>query len=253
MTGKDVVAGDLARTHPRQRSSSAVSRESRSNTASMRGGVGAVAAVGAVGVIRGPYESAIARHGGIRAGEHRAIGDADAAQHAVTHSALPARPHATIPSRREGAEPPVKRMPRMRQDVDFRRRRVGIGLTQVCTVVADRLACPVHLRARSPMSYAVVNPATGETIKTFPTISGEELEAAIAAADLAHRTWSKSTTVEERAALIRRVGELHVERRAGARRDHRARDGQAHRAGARRGRLRRRRSTSTTPTTPPTS
>ncbi len=63
------------------------------------------------------------------------------------------------------------------------------------------------------MSYAVVNPATGETIKTFPTISGEELEAAIAAADLAYRTWSKSTSVEERAALIRRVGELHVERR----------------------------------------
>lgn len=63
------------------------------------------------------------------------------------------------------------------------------------------------------MSYAVVNPATGETIKSYPTITEVELEAAIAAADEAHRTWSKSTTVEERAALIRRVGELHVERR----------------------------------------
>jgi succinate-semialdehyde dehydrogenase/glutarate-semialdehyde dehydrogenase len=62
-------------------------------------------------------------------------------------------------------------------------------------------------------NYAVVNPATGETVKTFPTITDAELEAAIAAADEAHRTWSKSTTVEERAALIRRVGELHVERR----------------------------------------
>ncbi|MRG59501.1 aldehyde dehydrogenase family protein [Agromyces sp. CFH 90414] len=63
------------------------------------------------------------------------------------------------------------------------------------------------------MSYAVVNPATGETIKTFPTITEAELGAAIAAADEAHRTWSKSTTVAERAALVRRVGELHVERR----------------------------------------
>ncbi|MGH6803964.1 MAG: NAD-dependent succinate-semialdehyde dehydrogenase [Methyloceanibacter sp.] len=63
------------------------------------------------------------------------------------------------------------------------------------------------------MSYAVVNPATGKTIKTFPTITDAELDAAIAAADEAHRTGSKSTTVAERAALVRRVGELHVERR----------------------------------------
>ncbi|MDP9249869.1 MAG: aldehyde dehydrogenase family protein, partial [Chloroflexota bacterium] len=63
------------------------------------------------------------------------------------------------------------------------------------------------------MSYAVTNPATGETFKTYDTITDAELEAAIAAADEAHRTWSKSTTVEERAALIRRVSELHTERR----------------------------------------
>ncbi len=49
----------------------------------------------------------------------------------------------------------------------------------------------------------------------------------------------ESTTVEERAALIRRVGELHLERRQELARDHRARDGQADRAGPRRGRLRR--------------
>lgn len=63
------------------------------------------------------------------------------------------------------------------------------------------------------MSYAVVNPATGETIKTYPTISDADLQGAIADAAEAYRSWSKSTTVEERAALIRRVGELHVERR----------------------------------------
>ena len=63
------------------------------------------------------------------------------------------------------------------------------------------------------MSYAVTNPATGETVKTFDTITDAGLEAAIASADNAYRTWSKTTTVEERAALVRRVGQLHVERR----------------------------------------
>jgi succinate-semialdehyde dehydrogenase / glutarate-semialdehyde dehydrogenase len=61
--------------------------------------------------------------------------------------------------------------------------------------------------------YAVTNPATGEQIKTFPTISDDELDAAIALADETHRTWLRSTTVEERAELVRRVGELHTERR----------------------------------------
>ena len=63
------------------------------------------------------------------------------------------------------------------------------------------------------MSYAVTNPATGETVKTFDTITDAGLETAIASAENAYRTWSKTTTVEERAALVRRVGELHVERR----------------------------------------
>ena len=63
------------------------------------------------------------------------------------------------------------------------------------------------------MSYAVVDPATGATIKTFPTITDDELDAALATADETHRSWARSTTVEERAALVRRVGELHTERR----------------------------------------
>jgi succinate-semialdehyde dehydrogenase/glutarate-semialdehyde dehydrogenase len=62
-------------------------------------------------------------------------------------------------------------------------------------------------------TYAVVNPATGETVKEYPTISDDELRAAIVRADEAHKTWSASTTVAERATLVRRVGELHVERR----------------------------------------
>ncbi len=61
--------------------------------------------------------------------------------------------------------------------------------------------------------YAVVNPATGEIVKEYPTISDADLKEAIARADGAHRGWASSTTVEERAALIRRVGELHGEQR----------------------------------------
>src|SRR5436309_9770607 len=61
--------------------------------------------------------------------------------------------------------------------------------------------------------YAVVNPATGETVKEYPAINDDELLAAIARADEAHRTWSASTNVADRAPLVRRVGELHVERR----------------------------------------
>jgi len=62
-------------------------------------------------------------------------------------------------------------------------------------------------------NYAVTNPATGEQIKSFPTITDDELDAAIALAEETHRTWLRATTVEERAKLVRRVGELHAERR----------------------------------------
>src|SRR6185436_10524059 len=60
--------------------------------------------------------------------------------------------------------------------------------------------------------YAVVNPATGETVKEYPEISDDELRAAIGRADEASRTWPSSSTVADRAALVRKVGELHKER-----------------------------------------
>ncbi|HXF30237.1 MAG TPA: NAD-dependent succinate-semialdehyde dehydrogenase [Solirubrobacterales bacterium] len=60
--------------------------------------------------------------------------------------------------------------------------------------------------------YAVVNPATGETIKEYPTITDDELRDAIGRADAAYKSWSHSSTVAERAALIRKVGDLHKER-----------------------------------------
>jgi succinate-semialdehyde dehydrogenase/glutarate-semialdehyde dehydrogenase len=62
-------------------------------------------------------------------------------------------------------------------------------------------------------TYAVVNPATGEKVKEYPEIGDAELREAIDRADEASRTWSRSSTVSERAALVRRAGELHGERR----------------------------------------
>ena len=61
--------------------------------------------------------------------------------------------------------------------------------------------------------YSVVNPATGETVKEYPQISGEDLSAALAAAEDAHRNWGLKTSTAERASLVKRVAELHSERR----------------------------------------
>ncbi|GAA4399149.1 aldehyde dehydrogenase family protein [Tsukamurella soli] len=61
--------------------------------------------------------------------------------------------------------------------------------------------------------YAVTDPATGEVVATYPTATDAEIEAAVAAAAKTSRTWPRASTVADRAALIRRVGELHTERR----------------------------------------
>jgi succinate-semialdehyde dehydrogenase/glutarate-semialdehyde dehydrogenase len=61
--------------------------------------------------------------------------------------------------------------------------------------------------------YAVVDPSTGELVKEYPTATDAQIEAAVAAAAKAHREWSRTSTVADRAALIRRVAELHVERK----------------------------------------
>lgn len=62
-------------------------------------------------------------------------------------------------------------------------------------------------------TYAVVNPATGQTIKEFPALSDAELEAKVALADELHRTWGRVTSASERGALLGRVAELYAERR----------------------------------------
>jgi succinate-semialdehyde dehydrogenase / glutarate-semialdehyde dehydrogenase len=61
--------------------------------------------------------------------------------------------------------------------------------------------------------YEVVNPATGETVREYPTITDDELRDAIGRADRTHDDWAASSSVEDRAAKVRRVGEIYTERR----------------------------------------
>ena len=61
--------------------------------------------------------------------------------------------------------------------------------------------------------YAVVDPATGSLIKEYPTIGDADLDSAVARAHAARGPWGSGTTVAERAAIIRRVGQLHEERK----------------------------------------
>jgi len=61
--------------------------------------------------------------------------------------------------------------------------------------------------------YKVVNPATGETLAEYPLTTDAELEQALSAAYAVGKGWAHSSSVAERAALLRRVAELHRERR----------------------------------------
>lgn len=61
--------------------------------------------------------------------------------------------------------------------------------------------------------YAVVDPKSGEVVREYPTATDEQIEQALASAAKAYREWSKTSTLADRVALIRRVAELHTERR----------------------------------------
>jgi succinate-semialdehyde dehydrogenase/glutarate-semialdehyde dehydrogenase len=61
--------------------------------------------------------------------------------------------------------------------------------------------------------YAVVNPATGSVIKEYPTIGDADLDNAVARAHAARGPWGRDTTVAERAEILRRVGQLHEQRK----------------------------------------
>ena len=61
--------------------------------------------------------------------------------------------------------------------------------------------------------YAIVNPTTGSLLREYPTISDADLRGAIGRCDAAHLPWARQTSRAERARIIGRAGELHVERR----------------------------------------
>ena len=62
--------------------------------------------------------------------------------------------------------------------------------------------------------YAVTNPATGERVAEYPTMTDAQVTAAVASAHEAYLTWARVTTPAERATLIRAVANLHRERKA---------------------------------------
>ena len=60
--------------------------------------------------------------------------------------------------------------------------------------------------------YAVVDPATGTRVKDYPTIGDAELDDALARVHEARIRWGLDTPLADRAAAIRRIGDLHLER-----------------------------------------
>ena len=61
--------------------------------------------------------------------------------------------------------------------------------------------------------YEVVDPRTGEHVKRYPTASDSDIRAAVDSVSSAHAAWSKRS-IADRAAIVRRIGELHEERAA---------------------------------------
>jgi len=58
-----------------------------------------------------------------------------------------------------------------------------------------------------PVQYQSVNPATGEVLKQFPTLTDRELEAKIATAQKCFETW-RNKTYAQRAVIVARAAEL---------------------------------------------
>jgi succinate-semialdehyde dehydrogenase/glutarate-semialdehyde dehydrogenase len=61
--------------------------------------------------------------------------------------------------------------------------------------------------------YAVTDPHTGERISDVATDSDEQVLGAVGAAQDAFTSWGRTSSVADRAKLVRRVSELHSERR----------------------------------------
>jgi succinate-semialdehyde dehydrogenase/glutarate-semialdehyde dehydrogenase len=61
-------------------------------------------------------------------------------------------------------------------------------------------------------TFAVINPATGETLAEYPDATAADIENALSSAQQAYQDWARKTTVAERAALAHRLAELFDER-----------------------------------------
>jgi succinate-semialdehyde dehydrogenase / glutarate-semialdehyde dehydrogenase len=61
--------------------------------------------------------------------------------------------------------------------------------------------------------YAVVDPATGDVVREYPTATDAQIEQALATAAAGYGDWSKKSTLAQRVGLIRKVAALHTERR----------------------------------------
>jgi succinate-semialdehyde dehydrogenase/glutarate-semialdehyde dehydrogenase len=60
--------------------------------------------------------------------------------------------------------------------------------------------------------YRVQNPATGEVLETFENATDAQIEEALSSADAVYREW-REQSVQERAAVVKRVAELFEERK----------------------------------------
>ncbi|MGF9648371.1 NAD-dependent succinate-semialdehyde dehydrogenase [Pseudarthrobacter oxydans] len=60
--------------------------------------------------------------------------------------------------------------------------------------------------------YRVQNPATGEVVETFEAASDEQIQQALASADAAYGLW-REKSIQDRAAVVRRIAELFEERK----------------------------------------
>ncbi|RLV50328.1 NAD-dependent succinate-semialdehyde dehydrogenase [Nocardioides mangrovicus] len=63
------------------------------------------------------------------------------------------------------------------------------------------------------IEYAVTDPLTGTRVREYATTTDAELTSALDDAHAAFRGWSRTSDLSERCELLRRVGDLHEERR----------------------------------------
>lgn len=69
----------------------------------------------------------------------------------------------------------------------------------------------IQMSSNTPL-YKVVDPATGDVVKEYPTATDREIDTALGTAAKAFATWSRSTSVAQRAELLHNVADLYEAR-----------------------------------------